>query len=134
MEKEFIPYEQALELKELGFDEPCLKYQWNDTVESKWMSGSVRPNHLHIQKFFKDSEDNYTISIPTFSQAFRWFRDKYNLCGWVQESYFKGRQLYQYHISRIETLKIISNVFEGTFEEAELDCLKKLIKLVKTKN
>ena len=24
MNKEFIPYEQALELKELGFDEPCL--------------------------------------------------------------------------------------------------------------
>jgi len=23
MNKEFIPYEQALELKELGFDEPC---------------------------------------------------------------------------------------------------------------
>ena len=26
MEKEFIPYEQALALKELGFDEPCLVY------------------------------------------------------------------------------------------------------------
>ena len=24
MEKEFIPYEQALELKELEFNEPCL--------------------------------------------------------------------------------------------------------------
>ena len=23
MDKEFIPYEQALALKELGFDEPC---------------------------------------------------------------------------------------------------------------
>ena len=26
MNKEFIPYEQALELKELGFDEECFKY------------------------------------------------------------------------------------------------------------
>jgi len=26
MDKEFIPYEQALELKELGFDEKCMKY------------------------------------------------------------------------------------------------------------
>jgi hypothetical protein len=26
MENEFIPYEQALALKELGFDEPCLAY------------------------------------------------------------------------------------------------------------
>jgi hypothetical protein len=26
MNKEFVPYEQALQLKELGFDEPCLGY------------------------------------------------------------------------------------------------------------
>ena len=26
MKKEFIPYKQALLLKELGFDEPCLGY------------------------------------------------------------------------------------------------------------
>ena len=26
MNKEFIPYEQALALKELGFDEPCFGY------------------------------------------------------------------------------------------------------------
>lgn len=26
MEKEFVPYEQALALKELGFDEPCLAW------------------------------------------------------------------------------------------------------------
>jgi hypothetical protein len=35
MNKEFIPYEQALELKELGFDEHCFcffnpKYSIND--------------------------------------------------------------------------------------------------------
>ena len=24
MNKEFVPYEQALDLKELGFDEPCI--------------------------------------------------------------------------------------------------------------
>ena len=26
MKREFVPYEQALELKELGFDEPCLSF------------------------------------------------------------------------------------------------------------
>ena len=26
MDKEFVPYEQALALKELGFDEPCLAH------------------------------------------------------------------------------------------------------------
>jgi hypothetical protein len=31
MKNEFIPYEHALELKELGFDEPCLAYWYNET-------------------------------------------------------------------------------------------------------
>ena len=30
MNKEFIPYEQALELKELGFDEKCLARYFKD--------------------------------------------------------------------------------------------------------
>ena len=34
MEKEFIPYEQALELKELGFDRPCfLKIQYSSGID-----------------------------------------------------------------------------------------------------
>ena len=66
MKNEFIPYEQALALKELGFDEscynqytdgtldlPCTKYDYPDCVES--------------------------IPAPLYQQAFRWFREKYNL-------------------------------------------------------
>ena len=26
MDKEFVPYEQSLQLKELGFDEPCFGF------------------------------------------------------------------------------------------------------------
>lgn len=37
MQKEFIPYEQALALKELGFDKPCFGYY----VETKeWILAS----------------------------------------------------------------------------------------------
>jgi hypothetical protein len=53
MNKEFIPYEQALELKELGFDEPCIAI-WIDT-----------------------------IPLPLYQQVFRWFREKYDLCSFV---------------------------------------------------
>lgn len=34
MEKEFIPYEQALLLKELGFDEPCLAFYNGSFLDS----------------------------------------------------------------------------------------------------
>ena len=32
MEKEFVKYEQALALKELGFDEPCFKLWQNENT------------------------------------------------------------------------------------------------------
>ena len=34
MENEFIPYEQALALKELGFDEPCIGYYYNVNISN----------------------------------------------------------------------------------------------------
>ena len=30
LEKEFIPYQQSLDMKELGFNEPCLGLYHND--------------------------------------------------------------------------------------------------------
>ena len=90
MNKEFIPYEQILELKELGFN------------------GIL------------------------WQEAFRWFRDNHGIM------YTVGNN-------------IVDNTFHGsftkinadyesdytddfaTYEEAELECLKKLIKIVKNK-
>ena len=117
LEKEFAPYQESLDLKELGFDERCLGNYADDENHTLFTNGN-RPGK---------------INAPTFSQAFRWFRKKYNLCGWVQESYFKGLKFHQYHISRFEALNIISDLFESEYEEVELSCLRKLIEIVKNK-
>ena len=55
MNKEFIPYEQALELKELGFNEPCLAI-YNDSglhLDSKRFT--LPAKNSEINKFFKCS-------------------------------------------------------------------------------
>jgi len=69
MTKEFIPYDCALALKELGFDEPCLKY-WNGIGEyfdqKDWF------NWNQVEKF---------ISIPLYQQAFRWLFEKRGVRG-----------------------------------------------------
>ena len=62
MNKEFIPYEQALELKELGFDEGCLARYFEDGKSIFYTQS----------KIFKDC-----IPAPLYQQAFRWFRKKY---------------------------------------------------------
>ncbi len=63
MNKEFIPYEQALELKELGFKEKCAAhYLDEDDLELKW---EIYRN-LSI-------DTCKCLQAPTYRQAFRFF-------------------------------------------------------------
>ena len=67
MEKEFVPYEQSLQLKELGLDEPCFGYYQGGT------------NNLIIEQIIKSQGDGNWCLSPTFSQAFEFLLEKYNL-------------------------------------------------------
>ena len=116
MENEFVLYEIALALKELGFDEPCFgSYVFGDELNIKYCE----------DQFITDS----CCLAPTFSQAFRWFREKYKL-----EYHIKSEMIgyYTYIVDRNinKTLSLKNNIFQ-TYEEAELECLKKLIKIIK---
>jgi hypothetical protein len=73
MENEFIPYTEALALKALGFDEPCFNFYMGGFKELGKIK-YVNPNNV--------AETN--VLAPTFSQAFRWFREKYGLYSWIQ--------------------------------------------------
>jgi hypothetical protein len=119
--KDFIPYEQSLELKELGIDEPCFGYY----IELK------NPQ----EGLLKIGLDNDFLQAPTFSQAFRFFREKYDLRIWIESNY--GVLKFEYVIATTNPNFIDKqfNDFSGykTYEEAELACLIKLIETVKTK-
>ena len=123
MTKEFIPYEQALELKELGFDEPCLTLITpNGTLES-----------IDMEDWEKVSG---TISAPLYQQVFRWFREKHNIIAYTKIYIIRdGVDEYHYEI-KIDKIRLHMenpysiNTFK-TYEEAELACLIKLIELVK---
>ena len=119
IEKEFAPYEPSLALKELGFDEPCLawfsetkKLQIAPETYKKW-TGKPCNNSNIINVFNVDC-----ISAPTFSQAFRWFREKYNLKD-------------KYGVFPHHTIMYNYIIEGGKEEEAELACLKQLIEIVK---
>lgn len=116
MEKEFIPYELALELKGLGFDEPCFA-----TID--------QTDYLHIngtKKLPRGSMMYDTIDCPTFSQVFRWFREKYDCNHTIQ----RNKKYVGIAYSSVVNYSI--DEFD-TYEEAELECLKKLIEIVKNK-
>lgn len=118
MEKEFVPYEEALKLKQLGFDEPCFAtYVFKKLFIGEFLNSMS----------FELCEKTEVFPAPTYSQAFRWFREKYGLIGWVE-----GKQFYLYRIeSTIPTDDQLNCSPFRTHEEAELACLRKLIELTR---
>ena len=122
MEKEFVPYLLALELWEIGFDEPCFGYYDHQIKELDTISSEV------CERLCKH---NTHIKAPTFSQAFRWFREKYNLVfNFISYNIVKPRE---YHWSITWNDEAKAGGIVKTYEEAELACLSKLIELVEQK-
>jgi hypothetical protein len=130
MEKEFVPYQQSLDMKELGFDEPCFNYY--DGNKNK---NSINLGNGCVTKYMVS--DNFTIA-PLYQQAFRWFREKE-----IDSEFKKIEEGYTFHCFKNQEelseslLKLFSDdrkkyVYK-TYEEAQLECLKKLIEIVKEK-
>ena len=119
MKNEFIPYEQALALKELGFDEPCFGYYTGDKKHL-----IIRPSMGRRNEDLND----IVCTAPLYQQAFRWFREKHNLYG---EVIIQQRPSLEFIYGfKISPTNIIQGGF-STYEESELACLSKLIKLIK---
>ena len=76
MEKEFIPYEQALELKELGFDEECVAY-YHTTLSSSNVDLVLGKTHNRFY-YLVGIPEHFNTLAPLYQQAFRWFRGKYD--------------------------------------------------------
>lgn len=125
MDKDFVPYEQALELKELGFDEPCVYYVDNDN------ESYIYNFEIHPDEFIEWCGVN-VIPTPTFSQAFKWFREKYQMV-FCYEPNLKKDLTYIFFIYIEITGEKVFVVESKYDEEAELACLNKLIEIVKNK-
>ena len=135
MKKEFVPYEIALELKQLGFDgesfgrfytKPKCKMFGIDEKGRTYPMKNTPKKLYTIGEHCVLTEDNVIIA-PLYQQAFRWFREKYELYSFV----FKFDEGFGYETYK-EGVTQTNESFD-TYEEAELACLQKLIEIVKTK-
>jgi len=127
MTQEFIPYEQALELKELGFDEPCFG-TYLSSFQSDWKVYELILE-MGMNEEFEDNRNVYLLegacSAPTFSQAFRWFRERYQIDSWIYPNH-NGL----YSVSIVRRGVGLGNLSQyQTYPEAELSCLIKLIEI-----
>ncbi len=136
MKTEFIPYEQSLELKELGFDEECFGFYTHKGELRRYTNFDGELNDFQTLKNSSITMGDNWCAAPTFSQAFRWFREKYVLDSMVQPTYSTK---YQFRVFNVE-IKCKVQIYGDymvkefdTYEEAELACLIKLIEIVKKK-
>ena len=147
LEKEFVPYEQALALKELGFDEPCFaNYTVIPEDEIDWFTipeqGITDKTSFGSSKNYnsKSFEEEGTISAPTFSQAFRWFREKRDWQHSIEPTadQYSHQLGYNYWIWNYKTGEEYHTMPKNrpsgdweykSYEEAELACLIKLIEI-----
>lgn len=110
MKKEFVSYEQAVALKELGFDEKCLG--WYSSFDKLLEIGNLRHSF-------------YTLA-PLKQQVFRWFREKYEIHGFIIHY---SRVMFRWCIDSgddfAESIKL------DTYEKAENACIDELIELAK---
>jgi len=128
MEKEFVPYELALRMKALNFDEPCL---------AGYSTSSGNLEHYSRPLVTKDS---FTVDAPTWQSAFRWFRDNYNLfCEINVDKTMEPK--FAFTIKEYESAQFLEGFGEDVLseylyykhEEAEVACLEKLIEIVEQK-
>jgi hypothetical protein len=131
MDKNFIPYDEALELEALGCkEESILVYIKANATGTK---------HKLVSAAFAKNSDNPLlypqVDAFLYSQVFRWFRETHNLMGCVQPIYLDETHTdyeFWYFIQGIEE-ENDEEVFYGTYEEAEYECLKELIKILNIK-
>lgn len=119
MNKEFIPYSEALELKELGFNEPCLAFYDGKGTQQIYFnsyrngSGDYEP--------FKKSERLTWFGAPLYQQAFRFFREKYKF------TYSIGNT--NIAVIHYGTTQLLQN--NDSYEAAELAAIKWFIDVAK---
>jgi len=132
MENQFIKYDQALELKELGFDETCIMAYYHLLSEDKKDKLFMRYNDN------KTNSDN-AISAPLYQQAFKFFRENHNLLGNVYSN--ASGWLWEIH-DNIGGTHRFGSEYSGdceesgmftSFDKAEQSCLIKLIQIIKEK-
>lgn len=117
----FVSYDIAVQLKEIGFDEPCIAY-FNST--------SIMPDYpyRYVKNYNKNSTESKSfITAPTYEQVFKWFRKK----NYQSSVVFNFGSFYDFieHIREAEAFATDEDY--NSYEEAREQLILKLIEIYK---
>ena len=116
IEKDFIPFQEALELKKIGFDEPCLGYYDLDGLQVS--THHWYPENKNSSFPLQHTTNNPKVSAPTFSQTFRWFRNKNYILDIVNDVTKNNGGDYYYDIWKNGKYMFESGYEYKTYEDA----------------
>lgn len=135
MIQSLVTVDIALELKKIGFDEPCVFSYRNDDI---YLEGSASVGFVmdinntdfittigKLEEFSNWNNSDW-VTLPTYEQVFAWFREK-EIYGHVARDggfykfivYVKDGEDYYFDSS--------VDVEYGLYEDARLECIKELI-------
>jgi hypothetical protein len=141
MENEFVIYQLALRMKSLGFDEPCFGCFDSEGEFIRCSSKSWDLSSLIILNDAFGDNTHFCLS-PTWQSAFRWFREKYNIfpeiltdcttrpkfCYTYTKFFGNQNDLASEEWGWEPNVGQYSLLYK-TYEEAQIDCLEKLIEI-----
>ena len=117
MDEIFVPYDLALKLKDIGFNESCIATFDN----SKNKMFAILNN---VQR--KNTTFEHIVTAPSWEQVFEWFRNTHNLEGMVKSFKEGGEVTWLYSVQEVG--KVSSYMIEkNTYITARYKCIKKLI-------
>lgn len=137
MKEQFVSYEIAMCLCEMGFNKPCCaKYYRIDKDKAEKSMICCSPllakdyNSIQIEKIGLLDVYKPYYSVPTWQQAIDWLRDKHNLFIVIKKDYTDG----EYY--GIESIIEEEDGFQDcgtykTYEEARESAILKALELIK---
>jgi dolichyl-phosphate-mannose--protein O-mannosyl transferase len=149
LESEFVPYPLALRMKVLGYKESCLVGYELDVINDdnpELIFPNVIKQFNEEDEIFEDPVTTYprlftstndVVLTPTWQSAFKWFRDKHGIEGFIHKAiegtyYFVIKRVGNNESNMYEFTKTTPKQFD-TYEKAEIACLEKLIEIVEQK-
>ena len=124
MKNQFVNYEQAIALKNLGFKDTTLTY-----FDS---SGIFQEDIVHINgsKFWNTSEID-EVAAPLKQQAIEWMLEKHHIYGWVEHYWYPLGHRWKACIKSFDGGKAQITGELKSYDEAIDKCIDMLIEYVK---
>lgn len=139
MKDQFVTYEIAKRLKELGFNEPCWAWYNLPDQDTRYCYSEGRSPLVNDHEEWEAKCNNRqveNIGLPLWQQAIDWLREKYREEFTIEPVYINGKpdgckaKFYR-NGQFIGSSTHTSNFDPRTYEQVRKDCIERILEVIK---